>query len=445
MARDDREHTFEKALARRLRADKSATSGAAGHRCADAEVLAAYHERQLTPEEMILWKEHISSCSRCQEILANIQATDAVPFNAADLPLISAEQKTPVLQIAKSRRGRIWLWTAPAGAIAAALLVWITLQQKPGQFEMAKNQPAASPLPRADSPAESAPASPQPEAKREAEKSSSLRPRSETSASGMRPKRSAEPTAPRPALKPPENERDDRALDSFDDRSSSTLGSPQAQGALSNRLKELSKKDAAAPTPPALMSESVTVNTQAAEVAAEAAAPSPSAKITNTKAAKAKTGMSSSPELQARGKQEVQQIGGMSRFSEPKLVLLANSKSPVTIATPNKKVSWRVGRAGSVEHTEDAGVTWSIQTSGVVNDLVAGSAPSDSVCWVVGQLGTILRTTDGGATWTKLQSPVNEDITSVFAVNPEQATISTAHASYQTADAGATWNKLPPE
>lgn len=135
----------------------------------------------------------------------------------------------------------------------------------------------------------------------------------------------------------------------------------------------------------------------------------------------------------------------MSRFSDAPQMLLANDKSPVVIATPNKKVSWRVGRAGSIERSEDAGATWSLQTSGAVSGLLAGSAPSDSVCWVVGQLGTILRTLDSGQTWTKVQAPVAEDIRSVFAVSAQQATIFTAHATYQTTDGGATWTKLAPE
>ena len=437
MARDDREYKFEKALARHLRADKTASSVAASQRCADAEILGAYQERQLAPDEMKSWKEHISSCSRCQEILANIQATDAAT-QESDTVIARTEQKTRVLQIAKPRRTRLWLWTAPAGAIAAGLLVWIVLQQKPQPMQLAKNQPVASSLPRAASPAESVPVAPQPETKRESKK---LTPpsdmRSETGALVSRLKQSPKPTAPPPATKPSNGERDD-ALDSLN-RSVSTVQPQPAQGDVSNQFHEFSKKHANAPGPPLpSVNQSVQVNAEAAEVATERPAPAPQ------NLAKAKEAISS-PQSQSQQQEQIQEISGISRFRESPVMLLAGGKTAGIIATPNKKVSWRVGRAGGIARSNDAGASWSLQTSGVVNDLIAGSAPSDSVCWVVGQLGTILRTTDGGATWTKLQSPVKEDILSIFAVNAQQATISTAHGTYQTDDAGATWTKLPPE
>ena len=70
MAPEDRDRTFEKSLARHLRL------GASQPDCLDAELLAAYHERLLAPEQMISCKQHIASCARCQEILAQLEATD---------------------------------------------------------------------------------------------------------------------------------------------------------------------------------------------------------------------------------------------------------------------------------------------------------------------------------------------------------------------------------
>ena len=70
MALDDRERNFEKALRRELRAN-----GVSGLDCPDAETLAAYHERMLSPEEMVAQKSHIAGCPRCQEILATLEIT----------------------------------------------------------------------------------------------------------------------------------------------------------------------------------------------------------------------------------------------------------------------------------------------------------------------------------------------------------------------------------
>ena len=78
MPRDDREQNFDKALARHL----GSSSAAQGNDCLDAETLAAYHERLLDPEEMAQRKAHIASCERCQEILAQLEATDPIPVEA---------------------------------------------------------------------------------------------------------------------------------------------------------------------------------------------------------------------------------------------------------------------------------------------------------------------------------------------------------------------------
>ncbi len=80
------------------------------------------------------------------------------------------------------------------------------------------------------------------------------------------------------------------------------------------------------------------------------------------------------------------------------------------IVSPNKKQAWRVGPAGKIERSNDAGKTWKPQNSGVAADLLAGSAPSDKVCWIVGKAGTLLLTTDGGKHWKQIASPISDDL-----------------------------------
>ena len=139
-----------------------------------------------------------------------------------------------------------------------------------------------------------------------------------------------------------------------------------------------------------------------------------------------------------------QEIAGMSRFKQNEL-RLARSIAAVNISAPDGKVAWRVGQAGIIEFSPDAGKSWILQPSGVVSDLLAGSAPSEKICWIVGRAGTLLRTTDAGAHWQKLRPPSQEDLRSVFAMDALQATVSSVKAKYQTTDGGATWTKLPPE
>jgi photosystem II stability/assembly factor-like uncharacterized protein len=137
-------------------------------------------------------------------------------------------------------------------------------------------------------------------------------------------------------------------------------------------------------------------------------------------------------------------MAGMSRFDEKTRMRLARSVAAVTVSAPEGNVSWRIGQAGVIEFSSDAGKTWAVQPSGIITDLLAGSAPSAKVCWLVGSAGTILRTTDGGKHWFKINPPAQDDLRSVFAVDASRATVSPASGSYQTTDGGSTWNKLPP-
>jgi photosystem II stability/assembly factor-like uncharacterized protein len=140
-----------------------------------------------------------------------------------------------------------------------------------------------------------------------------------------------------------------------------------------------------------------------------------------------------------------QEMSGMSRFTQNGELRLANSVGEVAISAPGGQVSWRAGQAGIIQFSSDAGKSWTLQPSGVVSDLLAGSASSDKVCWIAGRNGTVLRTTDAGAHWQKLHSPSQEDLHSVFAVDARQATVSSATGKYQTTDGGITWKKLPAE
>src|SRR6266403_64493 len=87
----ERDRSFDKALARLLRGESSSQDsanspsrdfGRAGE-CPGPETLAAYHERSLLPEEMNSWKEHIVGCSNCQTVLSQLEATDELPLPPA--------------------------------------------------------------------------------------------------------------------------------------------------------------------------------------------------------------------------------------------------------------------------------------------------------------------------------------------------------------------------
>jgi len=105
------------------------------------------------------------------------------------------------------------------------------------------------------------------------------------------------------------------------------------------------------------------------------------------------------------------------------------------------RVKWAVGANGAIARFTLVS-SWTLQSSGVANDLLAGSAPSTNVCWVVGRDGVILRTTDGEH-WGKLQSPVKVDFAAVAAESATAAIVTARDGHrFTTNDGGGSWHPL---
>src|SRR5258707_11511933 len=91
MAPDERDRSFDKALARHLGSAAPAGQAAEipgafasqGGACPDPETLAAYHERSLLPEQLNSLKEHLVTCANCRTVLAHLETTDQIPLQAA--------------------------------------------------------------------------------------------------------------------------------------------------------------------------------------------------------------------------------------------------------------------------------------------------------------------------------------------------------------------------
>jgi hypothetical protein len=495
MAREDRERNFEKALARNLRPEPPADVQT--HACPDAELLAAYHERSLPPEQMISWKEHIAGCPRCQEVLAHLEATDEIHLDAnqgkyeryevpvvsqPDLPVLTlagARSSAPAAlpaSVAKSRERRRkllrpanWRWLGPAGAIAAILILWVAFRENTlNRIEVAKNQPAPASTPAAPPAVRR---SESPELKQEPNPESTQQETRSPLPTLSQP--GAAPAAKNPAREenfnailretpaaPTDKTKADRERDQFAEKSLPLSGrhATAPQELSSGRFD--AKKDAGE-----LSKQGGAVGATASQAApppasrvagAAASAPAPAASAADEAVphvAKELTPPAVTESVEVTNQNETvivepqaQVVDGVSRSSTTaEMVRLARNQIPVTVNTPNQKVLWRIEAAGIVQRSTDSGSTWTLQKSGVVADLTAGSAPSEKVCWLVGRAGTILRTTDGGAHWLKVRSPVADDLSTVFAVDAQQATISAAtnHKSYKTSDGGLTWTPVP--
>jgi len=496
MAPDDRDHTFEKALARHLRPDSTGdmTDDAdAAH--PGAEVLAAYHERLLAPEQMILWKGHIASCERCQQILAHLEATDEImiedtreePRSQNVLPMLAAElaepEHAPVPAASparaadrwsrrfKMRSGANWRWLAPAGALAAGLLLWISFHEANApSFQLARNQkmttPAAGPaaLPEAPPPAKKEAASTSTYAT-DAVTRPSTEPRSRVSreSEALRRDESAlldekrstarkadKPAAPSQKPSPPLSSVEaDHGARSANVIAGAVNGGGGKAGDVTDEEMQLQKQ---APASVSASNEFKNQRTDNLDGAANqlksetlAKAKTASAAAAGQQASQTVAVESATQQPMPTGKDVTKLSAAQAQTERVANVRHMNASMAATIPAPGGAVLWSAGQAGIIRHSTDAGATWTVQTSGVVADLLAGSSPSDQVCWIVGRSGTILRTTDGGAHWQKIRAPVTDDFLAVFAVDAQQASISLAQATYQTKDGGKTWTKLLPE
>src|ERR1700731_588025 len=163
MSHEDRERKFGQALQRHLRRDalgaRNEADAQAGPdeavgavECLDAATLAAFHDATLADSEIVAVTEHIAECSRCQQILLLLEATDEIPLPVEakdDLKMgesvlsasaLRAGGQTPGLagyakpalktptESSLGRGYKALRWAAPAGAIAAGLLIWIVVR-----------------------------------------------------------------------------------------------------------------------------------------------------------------------------------------------------------------------------------------------------------------------------------------------------------------------------
>jgi hypothetical protein len=463
MAHDERERNFDKALARHLRsaafsgagADEPTGSSAQRETCANAETLAAYHERLLLPAEMNSWKGHISGCVRCRDILAQLEVTDeisAVVVGEGERPemlespsrmsaeRIAAPRQTfrtsPGSQLSPPRATR-WRWLAPAGALAAGLLVWVAVHenQQPSfpsheEVQIAKNHVplVVTPLPP--------PAGTPPEAEREKAKLPST-PGDTASADKraavdeMMRRQSAElsarvATAPLAALQAKSDHAD------LPPKPGADAGSTARMEASSGTAQEFKRSSNAAvaleASPRPLAREQVRLGAPRPASAAQLppSEPPPSEKKNST----------SPPAAAALA------MTAESGVQDQTTLYLTKSSSSRTISPPDGEVTWNVGSAGLIEFSTDQGKTWTQQSSGVTADLLAGSAPFGNVCWVVGRKGTILVTTDNGAHWRQVTPPTSGDVSRIHAVDRLHATIWASRQSFKTSDGGLSWTPV---
>jgi hypothetical protein len=468
MPAEDRDRQFENALARQLRADAVGDSA-----CLDPELLAAYHERMLSPEEMIVAKRHVVSCGRCQEILAQLEATEHVlalrnvegnfvvartssqPHSGqvleeeSSLSTTPPHAREPKNKIAgfPDRKNSLLRWAAPAGAIAAGLLLWIGVREvrAPAKSAVQSSQIVDN-RPQSSDGFNSAPAAPQLPEKEKAEIS-----RDEAYM--------VRPTVP-PAAEPRDELKNSRsALNLSDDlRADKKAASPSPKG-LSRQSSPpapaMGRGEGAGSAPAgtgvaggkiAAKTDQVQAGSQTIESESQVALQQN--EINQQAIPAARAAAAPPPPAPAREKQSTivtAQAPTEMKDSNPPAALNKAfydvSALTSVVMAPDGKSRWRFGLSGAVMHSSDAGRNWQPQSSGVTVDLNIGSAPSDNVCWIAGAAGTLLFTKDGGKHWTVITTPIAGDLGGVRAADAKHASIWDAphRVVYETSDGGATW------
>jgi len=475
MGQEERERKFEQALARHLRRDgvaaradvRDETHGA--DTCPDAGTLAAFHEGVLVSEEMNATTEHIAGCSRCQQILLLLEATDEIPLQveaekelqirepvlltgALDVDYAARQEPSKSIagqpkqafkapkDISVGRGFKALRWAAPAGAIAAGLLIWIVARDSKMQTqshvdnvqvaqEELRNEQLAVPPPLPATPSAEAVAKTKPRKDNGGIKQPAREPRAlsapKAPISDSISSRVGFGTGARPSgANAPQVSRESReALQA----AAPVVSQPLPPSELKDAVASAGPPTAAPETSGDARAQSATPAREAAKTAAKQSANATATQTVET---------SSSGDI-------AQQVVAMDKLELPPSLKKGAFENAKIILAPKGRVRWRLLSGGGIERSSDGGVTWLPQNSGVNVELIAGSAPSNAVCWVIGRGGTILKTTDGGGHWSRVAWPNTGEISGIRGMDAMHAIVYDGTAGtpgrFATNDGGVTW------
>jgi hypothetical protein len=491
MPAEDRDRLFERALARHLRDD----SGGADSACLDAEMLAAYYEGALSEEEMSSAKNHFVSCPRCQEIAAQLAATQTVSElrNQEDESTIRGAVSTPknsevyggapraskATRAPRETESRVahfptkkkWLlrWAAPAAAIAAGILLYVGARDFASQ-KTKRTEPATQ---IAENREDNAAARDSYAAPAEPQTAPQATPKQKDDDLAARVSRQQTPK-PAPGVlldeleslrgkaEPPKDSKAEKKSAPSMKLATPTIGGNANTAPSGGRIPAVEQSKNLAKTKSGVAADksdvagslqnerdaeqlqSIQAQTGAVATGAPAvpasspppAAPqSASQQITVT--ASAPQAATEAVEVTSAPKKKEANLPVMSR-NVIDLALL-----PSGMVASNGKSIWRFGEHGAIAHSSDGGKTWKSQAVPVTGTLTSGSAPAKNICWIAGAAGTLLRTTDGGKHWQLIITPIAGDLGGVLASDGKHANIwDAAHReTFQTSNGGKTWEK----
>ncbi len=381
-----RDKAIDKLLAGRL----SARLQDGGGDCPDAEILAAFVERTLSPGELRVWESHLAGCRFCQEHVAHL------------VRLSESDEIEEAAKPAPAKAKTAWFrWALAAPALVALVIAGLWQTGELRQF-LKQGEPASVEAPEPPAPLEPA----------------QLR------------KKEAGAKAPAGGELPKTDELNQEAP-----KETAAMKAPPRMsiyGSSGSRVEVRPGEGGGAG-----VEEAREPSQAAAQVAVPAAIPANSQAVAEKKADSG-LAMESAPIDMAAGRPESDKT-----LNEAPRRLAKGSDSGVEFhGFIRDRRTWRAGPGGLIQKATPEG-GWETRPSGVKVDLYGVSFASSKVGWAVGQGGTVLRTTDGGESWSRMPNPTSEDLVRVGAISESKVNIITRSGrTLQSSDGGRTWKPL---
>jgi hypothetical protein len=452
----------DKAMAGLLRRSLAQDAGiGSGEVCPAPEMLAAYFDRALDAEETARYDLHFSRCAVCREQL--VAMAHASGDDAAEKKPASAWDWLV---------GSRWLMPAAAMVVALLLIGGIALRMRKPTApanEIAMARPDAVPSPSSEPPVISVPAPQAAPPPKVAPPSSKIAPMTSGEYLARRPAEGVLPRMPhadgasrrdelsavgvagaKPAIAqpmaPPQAQMNSRLM-----RPGAVHGAMRAGNANAAAVAPATSADATgtaasaarntADAPEAAPSSTKKADAQSVESDLNAAVQTEEAK--DATVAKTKLPATAEPGRSVTAlnlpASKITEAAALAKLQQAQI---SSNLMNLQIQTPDPKILWMIGGAGSIERSENGGASWKTEYLDTRDLIVAGAAPTVKICWLVGANGTILRTTNG-AHWKTINPPAETDFVRVEARDALTAAVMAMDGrKFSTADGGKSWSSV---
>lgn len=437
---DERDRSLEILLRQEL-----GREAAAADACVDAETLAAWSSGSLAPHQATSVERHVSSCARCQTMVAAFVRTE--PPAAPRVAWIDRWQLR---------------WLVPLATAATVAAIWVAIPDRDREVASLTAPPAAPAARpgqlvggdqgRRDTPAPEETRSGAPPAPVGEQKTGEATPRTPQEATplGAIVGGAAGANANIAPLKDSVDARAEAPRDAAAKRRDESAREADRLEARQERFVAGVASPAAPPPPPARAPAAQDAGTTTA--ARPSAASGGGAGVTGTSAKAPERPREAVAADQAfrRSSPEAQNKPAPAPASPAALeAIVVSGQSPVVagaviveIASPDPASRWRVIDRRRVEQSADGGSTWQPAALTPSVDLLAGHAPAATVCWIVGRDGAAYVTSDG-THFEEVPFVERVDVVKVVARSDREATITTADGrAFRTTDRGATWTRV---